>query len=87
LEECNLQVLREAVNAEKPSLPFNAIERRVPFDGLARAGDGLHDECVKLTPEISLPPWHRSDVCLHGRIAIGLGNLRIAAGEELGLGL
>jgi hypothetical protein len=47
----------------------------------------LHDECVKLTPEISLPPWHRGDVGLHWRIAIGLGNLRIAAGEELGLGL
>lgn len=75
------------MNSEKPSLPFNAIERRVPFDGLARAGDGLHDDRIELATDVALPPWHRGDVGLHWRIAISLGDLWIAAGEELGLGL
>ena len=75
------------MQAEEPSLPCNAIERGVPPNGLARAGDGLHGDRIELATDVALPPWHRSDVGLHGRIAISLGDLWIAAGEELGLRL
>jgi hypothetical protein len=47
----------------------------------------LHGDRVELMTNVTFPTWHRGDVGLHRRIAIGLGNLRIAAGEELGLGL
>src|SRR5947208_9951536 len=39
-EESYLDVLREAMEAEKPALALDAIEGRVPFDRLAHAGDG-----------------------------------------------
>lgn len=75
------------MQAEEPSLPCNAIERGVPPHGLARAGDGLHSDRVELMTNVAFPTWHRGDVGLHWRIAISLGDLWIAAGEELGLGL
>src|SRR5438093_13758910 len=43
-EESHLDVLREAVEAEEPALALDTIEGRVPFDRLAHAGDGAHDE-------------------------------------------
>src|SRR5262249_11639847 len=38
-EERHLHVIREATEAEEPALVLDSIERRVPFDCLAHAGD------------------------------------------------
>jgi hypothetical protein len=42
--------LREAMKAEEPALALDAIEGRVPFDCLAHAGNGAHDERVEARP-------------------------------------
>src|SRR5215831_13693149 len=81
-EESHLDVLREAMEAEEPALARNAIERRVPFDCLAHAGNGVHDERVEAASDVPLPARHGRDVGLHGGVAIGLCNLRVAACEE-----
>src|SRR4051794_28849599 len=73
------------MEAEKPALAFVAIERRVPFDRLAHAGNGAHDECVKAPPNFVLPARHRRDIGLHGSIALGLRDLRVAACEKFRL--
>src|SRR5947209_7982564 len=46
-EESHLDEFRVAMEAEEPALALDAIEGRVPFDRLAHAGDGAHDECVE----------------------------------------
>ena len=52
--------------AEEPALALDAVERRVPFDRLAHAGDGAHDERVEAAPDVALPARHGRDVGLHG---------------------
>src|SRR6185436_7256392 len=81
-KESDLHVLREAMKVEEPALPLDAVERRVPFDGLAHAGHGAHDQRVEAAADVAFPAGHRRDVGLHGRVAVGLRDLRIAAGEE-----
>jgi len=67
------------MKAEEPALALDAIEGRVPFDGLAYAGDGAHDERVEAAPDVAFPAWHGRDVGLHRGVAVGLRDLRVAA--------
>src|SRR5262249_41022098 len=80
--ERNFDVLREAMEAEEPALARDAIEGRVPLHGLAHAGDGARDERVEATPDVAFPARHGRDVGLHRGVAVGLRDLRVAAGEE-----
>src|SRR5436190_485779 len=81
-EESPLDVLREAMEAEEPTLALDSIEGRVPFDRLADAGDGAHDERVEAAPHVAFPTRHGSDVGLDGGVAVALRNLRVAACEK-----
>src|SRR5262245_5593727 len=81
-EEGHLDVLREAMNAEEPALAFDAIDGRVPFDGLVGAWNSARDERIEPTPHGALPARHGCDVSLHRGVAVTLCDLRVAAGEE-----
>src|SRR5436190_15704446 len=85
-EESHFDVAREAMEAEEPGLPLalalDSVQRRVPFDRLAHAGDGAHDERVEAAPDLAFPARHGRDVGLHGGVAVGLRDLRVAACEE-----
>ena len=70
------------MEAEEPALALDAVERRVPFDRLAHAGDGAHDERVEAAPDVAFPARHGRDVGLYGGVAVGLRDLRVAACEE-----
>jgi hypothetical protein len=54
-EESHLDVLREAMDAEEPAWALDSVQRRVPFDRLAHAGDGAHDERVEAAPDVAFP--------------------------------
>src|SRR5438105_14962293 len=86
-EESHLDVLREAMEAEEPALALDAIEGRVPFDRLVHAGDGAHDEGVEAAADVAFPARHGRDAGLHGGVAVGLRDLRVAAREEFRLRL
>jgi integrase len=43
---------------------------------------GAHDECVEAAPDIAPPARHARDVRLHGGVAVGLRDLRVAARDE-----
>src|SRR5205085_8619456 len=81
-EEGNLDVLRDAMVAEEPALALDAIEGRIPFDCLVHVGGGAHDERVELPPDVAFPAQHGRDIGLHGGIAVALGDLTVAAGDE-----
>src|SRR5262245_14992913 len=85
-EEGDLHVPCEAMEAEEPgsvlSWARDAVEGRVPFDGLAHGGDGARDERVEAAADVAFPAWHGRDVGLDGGVAVTLGRLGIAAGEE-----
>ena len=81
-EECDLDVLREAMEAEEPALALDAVERRVPLDRLSHAGHGAHDERIEPAPDVAFPAGHGRDVGLHRGVAVGLRDLRVAASEE-----
>ena len=70
------------MEAEEPALALDAVERRVPFDRLVHAGDGAHDERVEAAPDVAFPARHGRDVGLHGGVAVGLRDLRVAACES-----
>jgi len=70
------------MDAEEPALALDSVQRRVPFDRLAHAGDGAHDECVEAAPDVAFPARHGRDVGLHGGVAVGLRDLSVAACEE-----
>src|SRR5207244_726641 len=57
-EESYLDVLREAMEAEKPALALDAIEGRVPFDRLVHARDGALDERVEAAADVVFPARH-----------------------------
>ncbi len=78
-EESHLDVLREAMEAEEPALALDAIEGRVPPYGLAHVGHGAHDERVEAASNVAFPARHGGDVGLHGGVAVGLRDLRVAA--------
>src|SRR5690606_126799 len=80
--EGDLHVFREAMETEKPRALLDAIEGRVPFDRFVDAGDGALDDFVEAPPERAFPPRHCGDISLNRLIAIALGNLRVAAGEQ-----
>src|SRR5262245_42722212 len=86
-EEADLHVLREAVEAEKPTLPVHPVEGRVPLHRLAHAGDGARDDRVQPPPDRALPIRHRRDVRLHRCIPLRLRDLGIAAREQARLRL
>src|SRR5438445_6009636 len=81
-EESHFDVFREAMDAEEPALAIDAVKRRVPFDRLAHAGNGARDERVEAVPDVAFPTRHGRDVGLHGSVALGLRDLRVAACEE-----
>src|SRR5262249_46478337 len=81
-EERHLDVLREAVEGEEPTLALDSVEGRVPLDRLAHAGDGTPDQRVEAAPEVAFPARHRRDIRLHGSVAIALGDLRVATAQE-----
>src|SRR4051812_38133802 len=70
------------MEVEEPALALDSVERRVPLDRLAHAGDRAHDERVQAAPEVALPARHGHDVSLYGGIPLGFGDLRVAAREE-----
>src|SRR5262249_3777454 len=78
-EERHLDVLREAMDAEEPALALDAVEGRVPLHCLVYIGDGARDERVEAAPDIAFPARHGRDVGLHGGVAVGLRDLRVAA--------
>src|SRR5262249_4379983 len=81
-EETHFDVLVEAMKTEEPVLALNAVEWGVPLDCLVHIGDGARDERVEAAADVAFPAWHCRDVGLNGSVAIGLRDLRIAAGEE-----
>src|ERR1700680_1681789 len=81
-EESHFDVVREAMDAEEIALALDSVKRRVPFDCLAHAGDGAHDERVEAAPDVAFPARHGRDVGLHGGVAVGLRDLRVAACEK-----
>src|SRR5262249_24882411 len=81
-EESHLDVLREAMDAEEPALAFDSIQRRVPFDGFAHTADGVRDERVEAASDVAFPARHGRDIGLHRGVAVGLCDLRVAAGEQ-----
>src|SRR5882672_2101869 len=81
-EESYFDVAREAMDAEEPAQALDAVQRRAPFDRLAHAGDGAHDERVEAAPDVAFPARHGRDVGLHGGVAVRLPDLRVAACEE-----
>jgi len=82
LEERNLDVACEDMEADEPTLAFDGVERRVPSDRFAHLRDRLHDERIELFAQRPFPARHGRDVSLDRRVPVGLGNLRIATGEE-----
>src|SRR6058998_2889527 len=50
-EESHLDVVREAMDVEKPALALDSVKRRVPFDRLTHAGNGAHDERIETAPD------------------------------------
>src|SRR5262245_53960301 len=65
-----------------PAAALDAGEGRVPLDGFAHVGGRAHDERIEAAPDVAFPARHRGDVRLHRGIAVGLRDLRVAAGEE-----
>src|SRR5438046_1858771 len=70
------------MEVEEPALALDSVEGRVPFDRLAYTGDGARDERVEAAPDVVFPARHGLDVGLHGGVAIGPRDLRVAACEE-----
>ena len=78
-KESHFDVLRKAMDPEEPALTLDPVKWRVPFDCLAYARDGAHDERVETAPDIAFPARHGGDVGLYGSVAVGLRYLRVAA--------
>src|SRR3546814_11326509 len=68
--------------SEEPAVTLVAVEVRVPSHRLLHVGDGANDNVVDPAADLPLPSRHRRDVRLHRRVAVPLGDLRIAAREE-----
>src|SRR5439155_18516181 len=81
-EESHFDVVREAMDAKEPALALDSVKWRIPFDCLAHAGDGAHDERVEAAPDLPFPARHGCDVGPHRGVALGLGDLGVAACEE-----
>src|SRR6516165_8600179 len=78
-EEGDLDVLREAMKVEEPTLVLNAIEGRVPLHDLVHTGNSARDERVEALADTLFPARHGCNVGLHGSIALAFRNLRVAA--------
>jgi hypothetical protein len=61
-EESHFDVVREGMDAEEPALALDSVKRRLPYDCLAEAGDGAHDERVEAAPNVALAARHGRDV-------------------------
>ena len=86
-EELQLHVLRVAAERQEPAVVLDAVERLVPLDRLVHVGDRAHDEGIEALPHVALPVGHGRDVVLHRAVALPLGDLRVAAREQLRAGL
>lgn len=84
-EESDLDVLCDAVEGYEPALALNAIERRIPPYSFAHVGNRTGNQRIKVPTDVTFPSRHGSNVGLHRGIAVTLGDLWVAAGEELGL--
>src|SRR5688500_6063834 len=78
-EERHFDVFRKGVHAEKPALSVEAVERRVPLNGLLNTRNLLLDDRVESMRNVTFPPWKRGDVRLDRRITFSLRDLRVAA--------
>src|SRR5262245_55568697 len=65
------------MKGEEPAFALDAIEGRVPLDGLAHVGNGAHDERVEAAPDVAFPVRHGRDVGLHGGVAVGHRDLEL----------
>ncbi|KQZ87113.1 hypothetical protein ASD64_06620 [Mesorhizobium sp. Root157] len=83
-KEGDFYVFFKAMKAEEPALFTGAIEGRVPFYRLAHVRDGAGDEGVEAAADVAFPAWHGGDIGLHGRFAVSLGDLRVAARKQPG---
>src|SRR5690606_28300229 len=82
LEERHLHVFREDMEAEEPDILFDAVEGRVPLYCFLHPGNGLREDRIEPAADILFPVRHGGDVRLHRRLAIALGDLRVAAREQ-----
>src|SRR5262245_22490039 len=71
------------MEAEEESHTLDSVKGRVPFDRLAHTGNAAHNDRVEPAPDVALPAGHRGNVGLHGGVAVGFRDLRIAAGKEI----
>src|SRR5690606_38264455 len=86
-EELHLHVAGVAPERQEPSLvTLHPIEGLVPPHALAEPWHGVDDEPVQAPTEILLPARHGADVVADRAISVALGNLRVASGQQLGLG-
>lgn len=81
----HLHVCREAMQAEKPRIIFNAIKWRVSFHGCTDIRDHVLNYLVDRLANIAFLPRHGSDMGLYRLVIAAFGDLRIAAGQKLGL--
>src|SRR5690606_29187593 len=82
LEKRDLDVFGIAVQADKPSVAFVAIEGRIPLHRLRHIRDGFFNQCIDTLPYCPLPAGHRVNIGLHWLITVTLRDLRVAAGKQ-----
>src|SRR3546814_15232890 len=60
LEERDLDIAREAMEAQEPALALDPVEGRVPSDRLQRIGTGARDQRVEAAPGLAFPETGRA---------------------------
>src|SRR3546814_17899671 len=76
LEERDLDIAREAMEAQEPALALDPVEGRVPSDRLQRIGNGPRAQRVEAAPGIAFPARPRGGNVLPGGVPAALGLLR-----------
>ena len=61
---------------------MEGLERRATAEAMADYFEA--DERIEAAPDVAFPARHGGDVGLHGGVAVGLRDLRVAAREEDG---
>lgn len=70
------------MNGSSSSGRSASVDQRVPFDGLAHAGEGANDDRVEAASDVAFPVKTGLDVGLHGGVAVGLSDPRVAARQQ-----